>query len=326
MNRTAVRRMEVYRSRPDVEVVAVVPSRAAEGDLPNAVDHAAIYADESRLLREDVDVVELVAPNDGSDEFLRAAVERGIHAFLSRPFFRALSELETVERATCRSDASLMVEQTPCFAPEYQLAKRRLEEDTIGEVGTVRTVQEGRTYAASGSRAEREGFWIAAAVEFDWLHWLFGDARRVYAQHRSWVADGSDGVADCDHATVVVRFDDGIIGHVAVSSATTAEGPAFEFEIVGTDGSIAFDSTAVGSLTVDRFSGTGVSRDAARSPYGSLARPPWKREVERFLESVRGEATPPRSFREAVNASRITDAAIESASRDTPITVSEVEG
>src|ERR1041385_6202321 len=114
-------------------VTAVAAATHAEA-APVANDVGARIADDALALcaAPDVDLVVVATPTHLHAEHVLAAAKAEKHVFCEKPLARTLEQAEAMVRACDAAGVALAVGQVVRYFPEYQTAKRMLDDGTLG--------------------------------------------------------------------------------------------------------------------------------------------------------------------------------------------------
>ncbi len=311
-----------YQQIPNAEVTAVASlddDRAAfaEEHAPGA----AVYGDAEEMMDDaDVTMVDICTPTPVHPPLVEAAADRGFAVFSEKPMARTMAEADAMIDAVIDADVPYMTGHVLRYFPEYVEAKRRIDAGEIGTPGTLRAerLSPPPTYGTRswfGDKDQSGGVLLDMAIhDFDFLRWVVGDVERVFTRTAEW----DDGHLN-QHAVVLLRFEDGTVGHVEASWGYPDGSPfTTTYEFAGDDGLLEFDSREENSLRI-----SGVA-DGAHVPQSPLATSPYTLELQHFVDCVESGSDPDITPDDAREAVRIALAAIESGETGEPVTVSEV--
>jgi predicted dehydrogenase len=235
---------------PEVELVRVVdPDRDRAAALASAWGWREIaHETEAVTDADDIDVIDICAPNHAHASVALAALGHGKHVVCEKPLAADLADARDMALAAREAGRVAQV----CFYyrtwPAIAHARRLIDDGAIGEITsfTGRMLQD---YAADprlalGWRAsEQEGG--AGALDdlgshiLDIARFLAGDMRVVAATTRSTVE--RQGPAVVDAASARVEFASGAAGAIEASWASHGHACDLGFEIEGTHGAIRFE-------------------------------------------------------------------------------------
>ncbi|MFB6138993.1 MAG: Gfo/Idh/MocA family protein [Halosimplex sp.] len=309
-----------YADVDDAEIVAVASKEDASEFAERHAPEAALYDDAEALLDErDPDVVDVCVPTDQHRAVVETAVERGHDVLCEKPIARTLADARAMADLVAERDATFMVGHLLRFYPQYRRAKELIADGGVGEPAVANATRVGPypDYCWDNWFADPErsgGVLLDLSIhDFDYLRWLLGEVERVYTQSARWRDDGSL----MDHAVAVLRFESGAVAHVTGSWAQPESRPfGFSLEVAGDEGLVEYDGD--GAVSVEWYGDGGDEREAATGV------DPMRREIEHFLECVETGETPEITVEDAIEAVRISLAAIESSERGEPVAVAEV--
>ena len=218
----------------------------------------------------DVDIVDIVTPNNLHAEIAIAAAAAGKHIICEKPLARsgdeALTMLDAVEKAGVTHMVAFNYRRTPAVA----MAKKLIDEGAIGDVINFRGTYlqdwsadpDGplswrfqKVIAGSGALGD-----IASHV-VDIARYLVGEVTAVNAILKTWIADrptqegGLDQLGAAqkltdrprakvdvdDEVLTMIRFESGAVGSLEATRNAHGRNNFLTFEVHGTQGSILFD-------------------------------------------------------------------------------------
>lgn len=306
--------LDRYAAMEDVRVTAVAsPNSAGEFVDENGLD-AEAFADSTAMMDAGVDAVDVCSPTPTHRPLVEAAAARRLDVLCEKPIALTLEDATAMAEVAADADITLMVGHVLRFFPAYRAIRRAVADGDVGDPGTVRArrVSPFPDWAAWYADPDRSGgvFHDLAIHEFDFCRWAIGDVERVFArEHRG------DGIHR-GQATLV--FENGAVGYVEAGWDRPPGGDlASEFEVAGDAGLLEYDSESGTPLAIE------TRGDAPTLP-PAIERDGYRRELDAFLRAVAGEAEPPVTVEDAIEAVRISLAARRSADRGEPVAVEEV--
>lgn len=216
-----------------------------------------------------IDVVDIAAPNHLHAEIAIAAAEAGKHIISEKPLARTSAEARAMLDAVTAAGVVHMVAFNYRRTPAIALAKKFIDEGTIGRITNFRGtyLQDWSADPASplswrfrkdvaGSGALGD---IATHV-IDLARYLVGEIAEVNAVMSTFITErplqsagadalgtvratgGPTGVVDVDDEVMTfVRFQEGAVGSIEATRNGHGRNNFITFEIHGTEGSIAFN-------------------------------------------------------------------------------------
>ena len=230
------------RTRPGAETFAAELGTArAYGSLEEVLGTA------------DVDVVHVCTPNALHAEQAILALEHGAHVVCEKPLATTAEEsarmLDALERSGRVGAAAFHVRG-------YPLVEQMRATVASGELGEVRVVH-GRYFcddallAAGGWRVDPASAgptYVTGDLGAHWLdlaeHVTGARVTHVLAEFRTFVA----GRALEDHATLLLRFDNGATGSAAFSALGSGRKNQLLFEVEGSGGGFSWDQESPNEL------------------------------------------------------------------------------
>jgi predicted dehydrogenase len=224
----------------------------------------------SVIARSDIDLVDIVTPNDSHAEIAIAAASAGKHIICEKPLARTGDEAKAMLDAVARAAVIHMVAFNYRRTPAVALARRFIEEGRIGRVLNFRgTYLQDWSADPDGPLSWRFQKKVAGSGAIgdigthviDMARYLIGEIAAVNAMVRTYVssrplqASGFDklgasekrasatrGAVDVDDEMVtLVRFESGAIGSIEASRNAYGRNNFLTFEVHGTEGSILFN-------------------------------------------------------------------------------------
>jgi predicted dehydrogenase len=254
---------------PGARVAAVAdPDAGCRAAAARLAPGAAAYADYEQLLdAPGIDAVIIAAPSGVHAAVALAAVERGKHVYLEKPFATSLADGRRLLAAWRRAGVVGMTGFNYRFNPLYEGAGLRLRRGDIGRVTAVRSVfATAPRELAAWKRARASGGGVLLDLGSHHVdlvrHWLGAEVRSVSAAVRSVRAED-------DSAALTLELGDGTLVQSLFSLAAVEDD---RFELYGEHGRLGVDRLASLTLRVDppvRSAGDRL-RALARGAQGAL--------------------------------------------------------
>jgi predicted dehydrogenase len=249
--------VEGYLHNPDTITFAAVADPVRESAEKRADGTGAvIYADYRTMLEEaEIDAVDICLPHHLHKDAIVAAARAGKHILCEKPLCLSPEEAVEVSAAVEEAGVTLMCAHNQLFLPAVARAKELLEAGELGRVYEVRTTDSffnDFDPANMGWRAHASTSGGGELIDTGYhptyllLHLAGGapvEVTAMLATHRLAFMEGEDS------ATVLVRFDNGVIGTVVTSWAYEAAPGTEKFSAVGELGGLSSDGT---TLTVKK--------------------------------------------------------------------------
>jgi predicted dehydrogenase len=251
--------------------------------------------------RPDIDVVDIVTPNDSHASIAIAAAEAGKHIICEKPLARSGDEARTMLDAVRKAGVIHMVAFNYRRTPAVALAKKYIEEGRIGEIRNFRGTylqdwsadpdsplswRFQKKIAGSGSVGD-----IGTHV-VDLARYLVGEIAevsallRTYNKTRPVQAGGVDKLGAAvknasaerakvdvdDEVVTLLKFAGGAIGSLEATRNAYGRNNFITFEIHGTKGSIAFNYERRDELQV-MFADDPADARGFRTVYSGPAHP-----------------------------------------------------
>jgi predicted dehydrogenase len=240
-----------YLANPDVVTLVAVADPVTESAEKRAAEVGAqVFADYRDMIAQaDIDAVDICLPHHLHKDAIVAAAQAGKHILCEKPLCLTPEEAREVNAAVEAAGVTLMCAHNQLFMPAVAKAKELIEAGTIGTVYEVRTTDSFYNDfdpANMGWRAHAStsggGEFIDTGYHPTYLllHLAGGtpvEVSAMLATHRLKFMEGEDS------ATVLVRFDNGVIGTIVTSWAYDAADSTERFSAVGELGSLTSDGT-----------------------------------------------------------------------------------
>lgn len=271
------------------------------------------------LQNEAFEVLDLCLPTYMHKEFAVRAMRAGKHVFCEKPI--ALNEQDAKEMVQVAREMGVKfsVGHVLRFFPPYRQAIQTISSGKIGVPKLIRTIRNQafpqwswngwyKDYSKSG------GPILDLVIhDFDWILHNFGEVERVYAKSFNGT------VTDQEHCMVTLRLKNGAIAHVE-GSWGYPRGAAFHtsFEIVGTAGQLEYDNMeqcGLKKLTCEESFSTGYLAPSTPN------REPYAAELREFIDCIEQNTPVTVTGEQAIEALRISLAAIESSQTGKPVTL-----
>lgn len=222
------------------------------------------------LEADDIDVIDVVAPNFLHAPVAVEAAEAGKHVICIKPLALTLEEADAMIDAAQRNGTRLLYAENVPFIPAVQRMKEIVDEGAVGEVFRVKACE-----GISGPHApwffdttmSGGGAMIDMAVHSIAFCRLFADAEveSVYAETGTFVhAEQTDAEDTC---VITLRFANGVIGQCEDSWSLTGAMDS-RFEVYGTGGRILVDNLHRQPLQVVSETGYGYFEGSRASGRG----------------------------------------------------------
>ena len=272
---------------------------------------AEVASDFGQCLADDIDAVVVVTPTDVHAEYCIKAAQAGKHIFCEKPMTRTLDEADQVVETVEAAGVKMMVGHVLRFFPEYQTARQMVQEGRLGNVGMIRMARVNLMPGDWYGDLSRSGGIIMDMIihDFDWLLWTLGPPTRIYARGLY------EQLPALDYALCTFRFPQGTVAFVEGSWADTS-GFRTSFEITGSGGLLAHDSTESTTLIAQRRCGDDETDESVYLPMTPTAKSPYQIEEELFIAAIEDDIEPPVTARDGREAVKLALAVLESAQTD----------
>ncbi|MGN6198504.1 Gfo/Idh/MocA family protein [Humibacter sp.] len=305
-----------YLRNPETITFAAIADPVLESAERRAGETGAVvYADYNTMLAEaDIDAVDICLPHHLHKDAIVAAARAGKHILCEKPLCLTAEEAAEVSEAVSAAGVTLMCAHNQLFLPAVARAKQLIDDGVLGRVYEVRTTDSffndfnpenmgWRANAATSGGGELidTGYHPTYLL----LHLAGGSPIQVTAMlatHRLTFMDGEDS------ATVLVRFDNGVIGTIVTSWAYQAADGTEKFSVVGEQGSLTSDGTSLSYRRRGESEPTILELEPVHE---------FQAELEHFARSILDGTRPLHTEKEGTEVLGIILAAYESANTRT---------
>jgi predicted dehydrogenase len=300
-----------YRAYTDLIEVTAVADVIDETARRRAAElGAAAYTDFRQMILEaDLDAVDICLPHHLHAEAIVSAAQAGKHILCEKPLCLTVEEANQVQQAVSTAGVTLMCAHNQLFLPAVSTAKQLLDQGILGTVYEVRITdtfyndfnpQNMGWRATAATSGGGELIDTGYHPTYLMLHLAGGspvEATALLSRHRLRFMDSEDS------AQVLVRFDNGIVGHLVTSWAYDPPPGTQGFSVVGERGSLHSDGT---SLTV-------TLRGSGSQTYAFEAVDSFVSEIGHFADCLRSGTRPLHTEREGIDVLCLILAAYEGA-------------
>jgi predicted dehydrogenase len=236
-----------YRAYAQTIAVTAVADVVYQTASRRAAELGAVgYTDfRQMILDADLDAVDICLPHHLHAEAIIAAAAAGRHILCEKPLCLTVEEADRVRLAIEAAGVTLMCAHNQLFLPAVAKAKQLLDEGILGTVYEVCTTdsffndfdpQNMGWRATAATSGGGELIDTGYHPTYLMLHLAGGspvEATALLSRHRLRFMEGEDS------AQVLVRFDNGVVGHLVTSWAYDPPPGTEKFSVVGERGSLA---------------------------------------------------------------------------------------
>jgi predicted dehydrogenase len=304
-----------YRVRGNPEVFTDT-LKIEDGSSLEAKYNLQIFRDFDQALSQKPEAVFICNPSSLHLPLAMKAARAGCHLFIEKPLSHNYEQIDDLMALAQEKNIQVVVGYQMRFHPCLLRLRSLLQEQAIGRILSVRaevgeylpgwhTYEDYRT--TYGSRQDLGGGAILSQIhELDYLFWLFGFPRRVFAlggHLSSLEIDVEDTVE-----ILMEYFIDGHLIPVSLHQDYLQRPPSRTCQVIGDSGKILMD---LRSLSVTVFDGTGKQIEST-SYEGFERNQLFLDELKEFLECLRGQKTSLVNLHEGAQSLRMALAAKES--------------
>ncbi|MFS0894479.1 Gfo/Idh/MocA family protein [Microbacterium sp. 179-I 3D3 NHS] len=305
-----------YLRNPETVTFAAVADPITEnaerrrGDDPDV----RVFADYRDMIAAGgLDAVDICLPHHLHADAVIAAADAGLHVLCEKPLCLSAAEAEAIADAVERNGVTVMCAHNQLFLPAVAAAKQLVESGALGRVYEVRTTDSffnDFTPESMGWRAHAATAGGGELIDTGYhplylLQHLAGgtpvEVAAMLSRHRLEFMEGEDS------AQVLVRYDNGVVGHVTTSWAYQPAVATEKFSLVGEKGSLTSDGTTL------------TTRLRGQDPVTTTFEPvhEFAAEIAHFAESLRDGRRPLQTHVEGIDVLGVILAAYESSADGT---------
>ncbi|MBM4241648.1 MAG: Gfo/Idh/MocA family oxidoreductase [Euryarchaeota archaeon] len=264
------------------------------------------FVDYKKILEmPEIEAVSVCVPTTHHFDVVMEAIENEKHVLVEKPISFTLKEAKKMVKAAKKHGIKLATGHVERFNPVVGKAKELIESGVIGDVVSASAKRVG----PFPPRIKDVGVTVDLAIhDIDVMFYLF-DSRvsQIFANMGSILAE----VLYEDHAEIMTKFNNGIIGMLEVNWLTPYK--KRELEITGVDGIISIDYIDQSIKVYGKFA---QNIDIAHKE-------PLKEEISSFLSCLINDHDPKITGEDGVYALKVVLAAMESARKNSPIKINE---
>ncbi len=323
--------------RPRLEMVAATSKDSAEG-YRTAYGFARATDDWQELVNDPrVEAIVIASPQNTHRVIAEAAMKLGKPVLCEKPIADTIEDARAMAALANETGVANMMGFNYIRTPASQYARQLIAEDAIGQVTWFRGEHTEDFQAdpdlphnwrcsgiANGNMGDLAPHPINAALA------LMGSIEKVMAEVECVHKERPGGtVTNDDHAQIMCRFKNGVMGHIYSSRLATGRKMGYAYEIHGTKGSIRFDQEDQNAIWLYRAEGPEAERGfkkilagPAHPDYLPFCQGPGHGtgyqdtiiiEAKDFLEAIEtGKAIWP-TFRDGLEVAEVVDAVLLSA-------------
>lgn len=306
-----------FRNLKELGEEDIVFLRSHRSTLPD--DELAGYPVETNLeqaLTHEPDAVVVSNPTSLHLDVAIPAAERGCHLFLEKPISHDLERVDELVEAVSVGGGQVFVGFQFRFHPALQRIKEVIERGDLGRPLSVR-VHWGEYLPAwhpwedyrNGYSARADlggGVVLTLCHPLDYLRWLFGDVREV------WAFTGQVSQLDLqveDMAEIGLRFTSRMTGTLHLDYYQRP--PSHYLEVIFSQGTLRWDYSGGGDIRYQSES-DGFLEKVIRMPQGYDRNEMFVQEISHFEKVVTGLETPVCTLEDGIMALRLAMAVHES--------------
>jgi myo-inositol 2-dehydrogenase/D-chiro-inositol 1-dehydrogenase len=260
------------------------------------------------------------ATNAHLDQAL-AAASAGKAIFCEKPLDLDLARARRA--APQLSDARMLVGFNRRFDPHFAVLKARIDSNAIGKLESLNIVShDPAPPPVSYIRTSGGLFKDMAIHDFDMARWLLGEEPVEVFASASCLIDPAIGAADdVDTARTLLRT---ASGRLCVISNTRRSGYGYDqrIEAYGSAGSVRADNVLMSTVT--SCTDHGSSSDALQNFFLERYAAAYRREMQHFVEILRGDQTPLAGYHDGIASLLLAEAAALSVKRKALIDVASI--
>ena len=231
----------VWLGMPECKLVAVAdPDEAGRNKAAQRLKAPAAFADYRKMLDQTKPQLVSIGPRwlDQHLEMVLAAVERGIHVYMEKPFCRSLEEADRIVAACEKHDVKLAIAHQTRYSPILQVIRDLIYDGMLGELLELR----GR--GKEDRRGGGEDLWVLGSHVMNLMQHFGGEPQSCFARvlvddrpmTRADVKPGPEGIGPLagDAVQAMYGMPDGVTAYFG--SRRNAAGGRFGVQLFGSKG------------------------------------------------------------------------------------------
>jgi predicted dehydrogenase len=235
--------------RPRLEMICASSAESAEG-YRAAYGFARATADWRELVADPkVQAIVIATPQSTHRAIAQAAFELGKPVLCEKPMGADLADAEAMVAAAEATGTPNMVAYNYIRTPASQYARKLIAEGAIGDVTAFRGEHTEDFLADPNAPATWRTTGMANGTMGDLAPHMINGALALIGPIESLIAEvetvhktrPGGNVTNDDHAQIMCRFANGVMGHMFFSRIATGRKMGYAYEVTGTKGAIKFD-------------------------------------------------------------------------------------
>ena len=272
------------------------------------------------LADETIEGVVVAASTDALLESSLACLGAGKAVFSEKPLSLSLEALEAAARDLAEDAPPLFVAFNRRFDPHFAALKSRLAEGEIGDLETLHLINHDPVSPSPAFIPRSGGLFKDFTVhDFDTASWLLDEPVSEIFAWASCLIDPRVGeLGDVDTAKLVLKTRSGRLCLIS-NSRRTGYGYDQRIEAFGSKGALRVDNVRATGVT--RCDSAGPHHDVFHHAFPARYADAYRLELDHFADLLIEGGTPRTSFKAAINALRLAEAAAESVQNGTAVTI-----
>jgi predicted dehydrogenase len=295
-----------FDAHPDTDLVAVCdPDETQLESVTEDWDVDAYRSIEEMLAGTDLDVVDICSPPEFHLEQAVAAFEDGADVLMEKPMVGSVDEADDLRAAQLETGRKLTMIHNRKYRQSVSRPLELVEEGTLGQVHTIdvnRFVDgDGEEKIYDPNRWEHDlkgGRWAEILPHHVYQPYLFVDDLELLSVESKSLNDEYRPHLIADEVSIHLSHAD---GYVRIRYTANNEGKNRDMVIHGAKGEIVTDAASNARLRLFGSDWKDLTDDDGPSKSSHA------RQIDHFIEYVRGEASNPVSWEEAYTTLRIVD-------------------
>ena len=300
-------------AHPDCEIAAVAEDRPECLAELTALGDFSAYHDYRRMLDvEEVDAIILVTANNEKADAIEEAVNRGLHVLVDKPVVTSIEGLSRVEQALARNSRVIYPWFTMRFTSIYRAASRVVSDGLVGRVINCYVQNPHKMQLADRKPWELDDTMNGGAIvdlgchSVDLVRWFSGkEVVEVTAHHANLKFPQIPNFQD--HGAILLKLEDGssaLLRTDWLSALGAADFMDYLMIVAGDDGALEVRDGLDKHVRFATDSDDFRLVDPVEPPHGM---------IQDFLNNVRGDSPTLLTTKDAIEATRVTLYARQSA-------------
>lgn len=298
---------------------AAAEQLASEWSIPTAAQDFRVLLDD-----DSIDAILIASATDTHAYMIEQAAAAGKHIFCEKPISFDLAQIDRALAAVDAAGVKLQIGFNRRFDPNFLKARELIAQGRIGTLHLLHITSRDPSPPPLEYIRVSGGIFLDMTIhDFDMARYLVGsEVNQVYATGSARIDPQIGAAGDIDTAVTLLRFENGVIGTIDNSRATSY-GYDQRVEVFGDGGAVAVSNEAPDRAMVS--DGQGIHASLPYYFFLERYREAYVAELRAFVQAVRENETPIVTGQDGRVSVVLGLAAKKSLDENRPVSVAEVE-